>query len=74
MSKFSLGMVLGVVVGAGFTFVVLQYGSSLAALPLTVEKVQIGPAMLGNPTSRWRQVRSNRRPALIFVIRLTRLA
>ena len=51
-------MVLGVVVGAGFTFVVLQYGSSLAALPLTVEKVQIGPAMLGNPTSRWRQVRS----------------
>ena len=58
MSKFSLGMVLGVVVGAGFTFVVLQYGSSLGALPLTVEKVQIGPAMLGNPTSRWRQVRS----------------
>jgi len=42
-------MVLGVVVGAGVTFVLMR-GSSLGALPLRVVKFQIGTETLGNPT------------------------
>jgi hypothetical protein len=41
-SKLLLGLVLGVVVGAGGTFLPMG-GSSLGALPLKVEKVQNGP-------------------------------
>ena len=47
-------MVLGVVVGAGGTYVLTRndVGSSLGLMPpLKVEKFQYGPESLGNPTS-----------------------
>jgi hypothetical protein len=47
-SKLLLGLVLGVVVGAGGTFLLMR-GSSLGALPLKVEKVQNGSETFGNP-------------------------
>jgi hypothetical protein len=53
-NKFLSGLVLGVVVGAGGTFVLMSnnVGSSLGLIPpLKVEKFQYGPATLGNPTS-----------------------
>jgi hypothetical protein len=48
MSKLLLGMALGVVVGAGGTLVLIR-NTSLGALPLKVEKFQIGSEPLGNP-------------------------
>ena len=53
-NKLLLGMVLGVVVGAGGTYVLTRndVGSSLGLMPpLIVEKFQYGPESLGNPTS-----------------------
>ena len=49
-----MGMVLGAVVGAGGTFILMSndVGSSLGLMPpLKVEKFQYGPESLGNPTS-----------------------
>jgi hypothetical protein len=53
-NKLLLGVVIGVVIGAGGTFVLTRndVGSSLGLMPpLKVEKFQIGAETLGNPIS-----------------------